>query len=337
MPTTDPMISMRVKAIRRESKDVKTFVLEPQCPKLEYSAGQFLTLSLPVSEEQPVMRTYSLSTCPRSDFDIAVTVKRTDGGVGSNWLYNQAARGMVLKSFPPAGEFTLDPAPTGDVLLFAAGVGITPLFSLFKSALTTTGRRVRLHYSCRSSDDAPFLEVLRRWQRFHGARVALDVVLTDERPRPTGPEVCEMAKNLTDPQVYVCGPASYTAMVVEGLVAAGVNPSAIRTESFGPPAAPPGPVDPTVDAIGHVNIEGVDAQVRWPADTPLLDALEAAGVRAPHSCRQGECLTCECRVTSGRTSMIKNGVLDEYDVAEGYALACQLVPEDPEVSVVFGS
>jgi 3-ketosteroid 9alpha-monooxygenase subunit B len=67
----------------------------------------------------------------------------------------------------------------------------------------------------------------------------------------------------------------------------------------------------------------------------LIHVLDAAGIDVPSSCRQGECLTCECRVLKGRTTMRKNNVLDEDDLEAGYALACQLLPKESEVVVSF--
>ncbi|MCX4802236.1 2Fe-2S iron-sulfur cluster-binding protein [Streptomyces sp. NPDC058682] len=51
--------------------------------------------------------------------------------------------------------------------------------------------------------------------------------------------------------------------------------------------------------------------------TPLLDALLAAGLLAPHSCREGACSACCCRVVEGEAEMTRNEVLDETDLAEG--------------------
>ncbi|MCJ9711653.1 2Fe-2S iron-sulfur cluster-binding protein, partial [Bordetella hinzii] len=36
------------------------------------------------------------------------------------------------------------------------------------------------------------------------------------------------------------------------------------------------------------------------ADTPVLRAAKAAGIRLPSSCRNGSCRACMCKMESGR-------------------------------------
>ena len=84
-------------------------------------------------------RCYSLSSAPETDGLPKVTVKRVDGGKGSNWFHDALKEGGTLEVLPPAGRFVLG---DGDapLLLFGGGSGITPMMSLIKSALKT-GKR----------------------------------------------------------------------------------------------------------------------------------------------------------------------------------------------------
>ncbi|GAA1190420.1 2Fe-2S iron-sulfur cluster-binding protein [Prauserella alba] len=341
---TEPLIPVRITGVVDESADVKTFTLEPTTPgaRLSHAAGQFLTLRLPVAGEGPITRTYSLSSCPVTDRRLAVTVKRTTGGVGSNWLYEDAAVGTVLHTYPPAGEFTLDPSDRV-VHLFAAGVGITPIIALCKYTLAGTGRRILLHYTVRAHDDAPFLDHIRLLERAHPGRLAVEVHASDEQGRPGASAIRSATEHEPDPVSYVCGPDGYTRLVVDTLTALGRREEAVRTESFGPSPVTAGGATGAADgndtdhraSTARVRLDGSETVVPWPADTPLIDALDAAGIPAPSSCRQGECLTCECRIIAGNASMRRNNVLDDEDIACGYALACQLIPHDSEVTVAF--
>ncbi|NEB80170.1 2Fe-2S iron-sulfur cluster binding domain-containing protein, partial [Streptomyces sp. SID14478] len=69
--------------------------------------------------------------------------------------------------------------------------------------------------------------------------------------------------------------------------------------------------------------------------SPLLDALLAAGLDAPYSCREGACSACCLRVESGEVKMARNDVLDEEDLADGYVLACQALPLSPRVEATY--
>ncbi|WP_314248911.1 2Fe-2S iron-sulfur cluster-binding protein [Streptomyces kutzneri] len=75
---------------------------------------------------------------------------------------------------------------------------------------------------------------------------------------------------------------------------------------------------------------------RGGAAAPLLDALLAAGITAPYSCREGACSACCCRVVEGEVELSRNEVLDETDLAEGCILACQALPPGPTVRITYG-
>src|SRR5271166_5699490 len=75
----------------RETADASSFVLDvPDELRLAfaYEAGQFCTFRVRV-DDQPHLRCYSMSSSPAVDPALAVTVKRTAGGVVSNFMIDQ--------------------------------------------------------------------------------------------------------------------------------------------------------------------------------------------------------------------------------------------------------
>ena len=64
----------------------------------------------------------------------------------------------------------------------------------------------------------------------------------------------------------------------------------------------------------------------WDPRTTMLDHLESLGVKAPYSCREGECSACAVRLLEGDVVMARNDVLDDQDLADGIRLACQSTP-----------
>ena len=74
---------------------------------------------------------------------------------------------------------------------------------------------------------------------------------------------------------------------------------------------------------------------RLGADTKLLEHLESKGVKAPYSCREGECSACAVRLLEGEVKMIHNDVLDDEDLAEGIRLGCQSLPVTDVVKVTY--
>ena len=150
---------LRVAEVIVETHDSCSIVFDiPERLKalFRYKAGQFLSFKIPF-DGMVLVRSYSLSSSPDTDTDVKVTVKRVEEGRISNWLNDQLRAGDSLMVVPPGGLFVLGDQARG-IVLFAGGSGITPVISLIKSALATTGRSVRLVYSNRDERSTRIVE-----------------------------------------------------------------------------------------------------------------------------------------------------------------------------------
>jgi nitric oxide dioxygenase len=125
---------------RRESAEVYSFYLTPLAggPVPLYQAGQYLCFRLDVPEVGLVYRNYSLSAGPGGEH-LRVSIKREPGvrdlpaGICSNYFHTHVQEGDVLDVAPPYGSFTLVESALPPVFI-AAGIGITPMFSMFQAA-----------------------------------------------------------------------------------------------------------------------------------------------------------------------------------------------------------
>ena len=127
---------LKVKNIIQETKDAISIVFEQPATRIVYKPGQFLTLIAPI-EGKEIRRAYSLCSSPFVDNDLAVSVKRVEGGKMSNWLPDNLKVGDTLKIMTPTGHFTTeyDKTHKRHLVMFAGGSGITPMMSLIKSLL----------------------------------------------------------------------------------------------------------------------------------------------------------------------------------------------------------
>ena len=134
----DRYFQLTVKEVIQETSDTRTLIFDKANKKLEYKPGQFLTLILPIENEE-VRRSYSLSSSPMVDKFPAITVKRVESGVVSNYLNDHMKVGDVFDVMEPAGHFTpqLQASNHKKYVMFAAGSGITPIYSIIKSILKT--------------------------------------------------------------------------------------------------------------------------------------------------------------------------------------------------------
>jgi ring-1,2-phenylacetyl-CoA epoxidase subunit PaaE len=70
-------------------------------------------------------------------------------------------------------------------------------------------------------------------------------------------------------------------------------------------------------------------------DDVVLDAAMRAGLELPFSCRAGVCSTCRTKVVRGEVEMAQNYALEEYEVEQGYVLACQSRVKTPVLELNY--
>ncbi|ORA84452.1 2Fe-2S iron-sulfur cluster binding domain-containing protein [Mycobacterium malmoense] len=77
------------------------------------------------------------------------------------------------------------------------------------------------------------------------------------------------------------------------------------------------------------------ASVPLVAGETLLESARRAGLDPPFNCEAGNCGTCMARLVEGHATMRVNDALDDDEVADGYILTCQGVPDTASVTVRY--
>ncbi|SFO77653.1 3-ketosteroid 9alpha-monooxygenase subunit B [Saccharopolyspora antimicrobica] len=326
------MWQLRVVEVVRETADAHTLVLERPGEDFDYRPGQFLTIRIPGG----AARCYSLCSSPVCDDELKVTVKRTKDGYGSNWICDNVVAGDVLDVLSPAGTFT-PPSLDTDLLLVAAGSGITPVLSIVKSALRAGRGRITLLYANRDEHSVIFRDELVALGR-DDDRLTVVHWLESVQGTPTAAALRALLRPYADREAFVCGPAAFMDLAVESLKALGT--SRVHVERFtsltgDPFAAPEAPAETGPVSEVEVTLDGQTRTVTWPRGSKLLDALLAAGLDAPYSCREGACSACACVLLDGEVELERNEVLDEHDRADGLILGCQAIPLTDRLKVTY--
>jgi 3-ketosteroid 9alpha-monooxygenase subunit B len=288
-----------------------------------------------------VARCYSLSSSPHTDDRLQVTVKRTADGYGSNWICDQVRAGAELECLPPAGVFT--PASLDEnLLLFAAGSGITPVISIAKSVLAAGKGRVTLVYANRDEGSVIFAATLAELAARHPERFVLVHWLETLQGLPAPAALAALVRPYRGREAFVCGPKPFMAAVRSALAGLEVPRTRVHLEQFRSlganpfeAAAPAPATERGMPSTVSVALDGVVRRLDWPAGTTLLDLLLDNDLDAPYSCREGACSACACRLLSGEVRMLNNDVLEEEDLADGIILACQSVPLTESVEVTY--
>ncbi|MDQ2659586.1 MAG: FAD-binding oxidoreductase, partial [Verrucomicrobiota bacterium] len=133
-----------------ECREIISFHLAPHDgkPLPDYFPGQYLTFQLSIpGQSKPVVRCYSLSDSPSREL-YRVTIKRipprdpqAPPGLVSSFFHEQVNEGDILDVKAPAGQFHLDPAGTGGLVLIGAGIGVTPVLSMLNTLVAQGSRR----------------------------------------------------------------------------------------------------------------------------------------------------------------------------------------------------
>lgn len=346
--------TLRVIQRIEETPDAVSFVLEiPDELKSEfkYQSGQFVTLFLKINGED-LRRSYSLSTAPNFDKDFQITVKRVEGGRGSNYLCDKVHVGDVLNVTPPAGFF-FEPdqfKSPHHFFLFAAGSGVTPIFSILKYVLLAhPENKVSFLFANRSQNQIIYKELLEDWMKNYSDRLQVNHVLSQpEAPweGPSGRCTEVLVKNFVKMQstgkpfdCYICGPTGFMDLVKEGLEEAEVPSDKIHIESFGDApsmdmrdssfneegkvvvgeALKPGETPKTFRAV----LDGEMIEVEVNKDLSLLENLIEQGHNPPYSCMDGACMACMGKLKKGRVYQDDPGILTEENLEAGEILTCQ--------------
>ena len=348
---------LQIARVERETADcmVVEFAVPPELREaFAYRAGQYLTVRADVGDRE-VRRSYSLCSAPHEG-RWQVAIKRVDGGQFSQWAHALLREGDVLDVLPPDGHFTFvpDAARPRNVLLLAAGSGITPVFSILKTLLETdAASQVSLVYGNRRVKDIVFKEAIEDLRDRFMTRFQLLHTLTGEvqeapicNGRLDGKKVAELFGGVLDAasfdEVYICGPNDMITSCAAACEGAGVAHDRVHKELFGVPvkqATASSADEPLAsDDVAQVSViaDGIERVLNVGyRGAPILEVALAAGIDVPYACKAGVCCTCRAQVLEGEVRMDANFALEEYEVNRGFVLTCQAHPVSDRVRISY--
>ena len=335
--------TLQIAGIVQETHDTRSFVLDvPQSLReaFRYRAGQFLTFEVPWNGMQ-LRRCYSLSSAPATDPWLKVTVKRVDDGRVSNWFNDQLNVGDSILVQPPEGRFVLR-SNEGDhgIVLFGGGSGVTPVLSIMKSALRTTGRDVKLIYANRDARSIIFKDEIDLWLAEFPNRLEVVHHLDSEAGFLKVADIQEHIRGWEDGEFFVCGPTGYMDAVEEAFKASNIEPGQTKFERFISPVDPdrkdeeaavvPEQAEDEIPASFTMLLEGQSHEVPYEKGLTLLESAVQAGHKPPSSCEDGYCGCCMALLKSGQVNMANHDALEPSDIERGWVLACQARPASQE-------
>lgn len=231
-------------------------------------------------------RQYSLCSEMADRQHYAICVRLDQGSTGgSRWLHQHLQPCDQLHISAPRNHFPLPHAPR--TLLFAAGIGLTPLL-LMAETLAERQADFILHLYLKRRDDLAFASRLERL----GERVVIHYSSEGDSLRQQVPADLGQPYNSV---LISCGPASFMACLHQLAAQRGWKSQQLHSERFKPASAS----QPNVDEIFEVEIASSGARYAIGPDQSIAEVLESAGIEIELSCEQGMCGTCITGVLSG--------------------------------------
>ncbi|MFJ9390007.1 PDR/VanB family oxidoreductase [Nocardioides sp. NPDC101246] len=314
--TEEQELELLVKQMTLEADGVLSLrLVHPDGDELpEWTPGAHVDLTLKGS----LVRQYSLCGDPadRSGYRVAVLREQAALG-GSEYVHEGLRPGHRLRVVGPRNNFDFLPAKR--YVFVAGGIGITPLLAMLTEA-ERQGTDWELWYGGRREDSMAFLDELAAYKD----RVRVIPEETHGR--------LDLATALPTPDpgtlVYCCGPEGLLAAVEEH--AAGWPEGTLQVERF---KAKQIDVDPDGEQPISVDCRRSGRVVQVPADVPVIDALEGAGITVSSSCRDGICGTCETKVLAG-TPDHRDSLLSDTEQAAGTTMMiCVSRARTPELAL----
>lgn len=340
---------LEVADLVEESADCRSYYLvDPYGQPLpDFHPGQYLMVRPALAGAYQATRCYSLSSSPDARF-WRITVKlqqpsvdsaRANSGGLSAWLHRTIGIGDCLFIGGPSGQFYLPAESTREIVLIAAGIGITPMASMLRWSLEhTPDRKVTLLYQVSDSKHWPLGHDIHQWQREFPslqAHTFLSRSDLDEIESLSAQHCGEFhsgkfdgtfaiqSANNTDADYYMCGPEAWMELLRDQLVDGGVSPERIHWESFGSQVVPASNETVSVDAHNvRFALSDVDAQWDDP-DESIWELAKANQVEMPSGCLSGVCGSCRVKLISGQVQYDRQiGV----ELASGECLTCVARP-----------
>ena len=332
--------ALQVTAVHPETSAVVSVWLKARdrSPLPRPRAGQYLTIRVPQAGEPAPVRSYSISGNPNGS-DYRISVKREERGMVSSWLHAHAAPELVLEVAAPRGDFCLADE-TSPLVLISAGIGVTPVLAMLHwLSATGSGREIWWLHTTRNRETHSFAaEIDALIATLPNARQ--QTIYTQTQGRLNRAMLVELGMP-SGAAAYLCGPTDFMAEVRDGLLAAGLDPARVHTETFGAlPSIHPGVVDETARKAPHpppgpmgsgpaVVFSRSGLTVRWSPDYDnLLDLADACDIPTRFACRSGVCHLCETEIISGTTTYIREPL---EPPRAGAVLICSAAPESDVV------
>ena len=208
-----------------------------------YSAGQYMDFVLPDSK----LRSYSIAGINGRVIDFHI--RKVEGGLFSQRVFNRYKQGDIVRLFGPLGAFFIRKKNNQPIIMLAGGTGIAPIKSMLEkiskqnSALTS-----HLYWGVQTMEDI-YLNYWLEEFSYNNNWFKYTIVLSNAHEFYTARKgfvhqaVLEDYKDLSQYQVYASGPPAMIKAAQSTFPDIGLSPQRLYFDSF----------DYSADTIANIN------------------------------------------------------------------------------------
>jgi CDP-4-dehydro-6-deoxyglucose reductase len=212
---------------------LRVFLRLPPAAKFEFYPGQYVD----IIGHEGVRRSYSIANVPQGEMTLELHVQRVPGGAMSEYWFEKAKTGDLLRLYGPLGTFLLREVQGLDLVFLATGTGIAPVKAILEGLAQNVQpkpRSVTVYWGGRAREDLywdvsieglthDYIPVLSRADsQWPGARGYVQHAFLSD------------ARELEHAVVYACGSNAMIQDARETLLAAGLQGRRFFSDAFLP-------------------------------------------------------------------------------------------------------
>lgn len=348
---TKTFYKLSIKTITRETPQAISVVFlipENLQEKYTFLAGQYVTLKLTL-DGQEIRRVYSICSSPKSN-ELRIAIKAIENGFFSVFANEKLTEDNTLEVGMPEGNFIFKPNSNTqqNYLGFAAGSGITPIFSIIKSVLEEEPKSTFvLVYGNKTEKTTIFYNQLQKLQQQYPNNFFAYYIFSEENSTPhlfgrinattVNYIIKDKHKNIKFASYYLCGPEEMVNDVKNHLKTEGEKEEKIKFELFTTSISKDTTIEENTfeNSTATIVLDDEETTLNIKKEQTILEAVLQHKLDAPYSCQGGVCSSCIALITNGKAVMKKNTVLTDAEIEEGFVLTCQSVATTASITVNY--
>lgn len=225
------------------------FVQVDEVVSLDFKAGQFVTLDLPIHEQKNKRwRSYSIASWPDGTNIFELIIVLLEGGAGTTYLFEEVNVGSEITFRGPQGVFVLPEEIEKDLFFICTGTGIAPFRSMLNyiQLHEVPHKNLYLLFGCRTKKDILYYEEMKELEKKLEKFQYMPTLSREGWDGHTGyvhslyseickknNEACERLEDLKPASFYLCGWKAMIDDARKNIAEMGYDRKSVHLELYG--------------------------------------------------------------------------------------------------------